>query len=142
MVTCIISCGLKIFDFVLFMAVLIIFLSVAFTNLGVETKITNKFNIYLANGLLIFRKALGDFETSNFDQLEGGPFYMVWILFIFLAFFTTIVYTNILIAVVSDEFSRVYEQRDTILYKTRMPYIIEYWDENKTSIQVQNFVVI
>ena len=134
MVTCIISCGLKIFDFVLFMAVLIIFLSVSFTNLGIETKTTNKFNIYIANFLLIFRKALGDFDTNYFDQLSGGPFYMVWILFIFLAFFTTIVYTNILIAVVSDEFARVYQERDTIVYKTRLPYIIEYWEQNKASI--------
>ena len=128
MVTCIIACGLKIFDFVLFMMVLIAFLSVSFTNLGIETKLTTRFNIYLANSLLIFKKTLGDFETDPFEQLADSPYYMVWVLFVFSAFFTTIVYTNILIAVVSDEFSRVYEERETILYKIRLPYIIQYWD--------------
>jgi nitrogen fixation protein FixH len=42
--------------------------------------------------------------------LKDGPYFTGWILFIMFTFFTTIVYMNILIAVVSDEFEKVYDE--------------------------------
>ena len=57
-------------------------------------------------------------------------------------FFTTIVYMNILIAVVSDEFEKVYDEQELALYKIRLPYIIKYWQHNESSIQVKNCVIV
>lgn len=61
MVLCIIACISKIWDFVLFLFVLIVFLTVSFSNLGYDAdSLSDKFNIYFANGLQMFKMALGE----------------------------------------------------------------------------------
>ena len=57
----------------------------------------------------------------------------------FLAFFTTIVYMNILIAVVSDQFERIYETKELELYKRRLPYIFKVI---KRKIKLDQYVVV
>ena len=59
----------------------------------------------------------------------------------FLAFFTTIVYMNILIAVVSDQFERIYETKELELYKRRLPYIFKVTSK-KDWINLDQFVVV
>jgi dolichol kinase len=81
----------------------------------------------MANFLNVFKMAMGESQTDEIDELSGGTYWTAWILFLFLAFFTTIVYMNILIAVVSDEFEKVYDSRHDALYQIRLPYIIKYW---------------
>ena len=127
MVVCIIACIKKILDFIYFLILLIIFLAVCYTNLGYTSPLSNKFNIYMANFLNVFKMAMGESQTDEIDELSGGTYWTAWILFLFLAFFTTIVYMNILIAVVSDEFEKVYDSRHDALYQIRLPYIIKYW---------------
>ena len=109
MVVCIQACIDKIVDFIYFLIMLIIFFSVCYSNLGYTSPLSNKFNIYFANFFNVFKMAMGESQTDEIDELVGGPYWTAWILFLFLAFFTTIVYMNILIAVVSDEFEKVYD---------------------------------
>jgi dolichol kinase len=59
---------------------------------------------------MMFKMAMGESQTEDFAELKGGAYQMAWALFLFLAFFTTIVYMNILIAVVSDEFEKIYDE--------------------------------
>lgn len=57
----------------------------------------------------------------------------------FLAFFTTIVYMNILIAVVSDQFERIYETKELELFKRRLPYIFKVI---RKTIKLDQYLVI
>jgi hypothetical protein len=143
MVICIIACLYKIFHFVLFLIVLMCFLSVSYTNLGYASPLKLKFNIYIANFFSMFKMAMGESQTDEIDDLDGAVYYGCWILFLFLMFFTTIVYMNILIAVVSDEFERVYEERRLALYKIRLSYIITMWQQlSNDKIKVDNFALV
>ena len=127
----------------MFLFVLIVFLTVSFTNLGYDAiTLSDKFNIYFANFFQMFKMALGESQTDEILELDGGPYFTGWALFIVFSFFTTIVYMNILIAVVSDEFEKVYDERETALYKIRLPYIIKYWQYRPNEIAVQNCVIV
>ena len=130
MVVCIIACITKIYDFILFLFVLICFLTVSYTNLGYTSPLIQKQNIFVANFFSMFKMAMGESQTDENEELEGITYGTAYILFVFFIFFTTIVYMNILIAVVSDEFEKVYEERALELYKIRLPYIINYWQLN------------
>lgn len=127
MVISIIACVYKILDFVWFFVLLMFFFTVAFSIIGYKPDQTDKMNIYVANFFRVFNGAMGDFDTSDIDTLEKGPYGTGYLLFLLLAFFTTIVYMNILIAVVSDEFEKVYETKDELLLRKRLPYIIKNW---------------
>jgi hypothetical protein len=124
-IVCIFKSLYQIGDYVLFLFVLILFITVSYSNLGYVSPYTDKFNVYFANFIQCFKMAMGESQTDEILELEGGLYYACWFLFIFLAFFTTIVYMNILIAVVSDQFEHIYEHREFELYRLRLPYILK-----------------
>ena len=52
---------------------------------------------------------IGDFDTSNFGTVAVP---VAWILFVMCTIFGSIVMLNLLIAIISDTFSRVTENAD------------------------------
>jgi hypothetical protein len=124
-VICIFKSLYEIGDYILFQFILLLFLTVSYSNLGYFSPYGDKFNIYIANFINMFKMAMGESQTDEILELDGALYYFGWILFVFFAFFTTIVYMNILIAVVSDQFVRIYERKDYELNKRRLPYVLK-----------------
>ena len=60
-------------------------------------------NIFSAVGF-VYRMVLGDFDTTQFGSVSVG---YVWILFVICTLFNMIIMLNLLIAIISDSFSRI-----------------------------------
>ena len=139
MVICIFKSLYEITDYILFLFLVVLFLTVAYTNIGYVSPYSDKLNIYFANFIQMFKMAMGESQTDEILELDGGLYFSGWILFIFFAFFTTIVYMNILIAVVSDQFERIFESKDLELLKRRLPYTLKV---SKKQINIRQCIIV
>ena len=67
---------------------------------------------------------------SQFEFLRVEPYsilnFIIWIWFIFAILITQIVFMNVLIAIISDTFDRVWEQRETYILSSQAD-ILEDW---------------
>ena len=136
-VICIFQCFADLQDFIIFLFLLVTFLTMSYSNIDYKSPYADRFPSQIAIFIQMCKSALGETQTEEILALEGGSYYSGWILFIFLAFFTTIVYMNILIAVVSDQFERIYETKELELYKRRLPYIFKVY---KPDIKLDQYI--
>lgn len=111
----------------------------SYSNIDYKSPYADRFPSQIAIFIQMFKSALGESQTEEILALEGGSYYVGWVLYIFLAFFTTIVYMNILIAVVSDQFERIYETKELELYKRRLPYIFKVY---KPDIKLDQYIAV
>ena len=67
---------------------------------------------------------------SQFELLRVEPYsilnFIIWIWFILAILITQIVFMNVLIAIISDTFDRVWEQRETYILSSQAD-ILEDW---------------
>ena len=101
-VSCIISSFSQLKDYITFFFLLVTFLTVSYNCLGYRAPYEDKMLPYLAIFINMFKSAMGESQTDEILELVGAPYYFGWFLYMFLAFFTTIIFMNILIAVISD----------------------------------------
>ena len=123
----------------MFLFLLVAFLTVSYSNINYQSPYADKFPSQIAIFIQMFKSALGESQTDEILALNGGSYYVGWALYIFLAFFTTIVYMNILIAVVSDQFERIYETKELELYKRRLPYIFKVY---RKKVKLDQYIVV
>ena len=138
-VICIFQCFADLQDFIIFLFLLVTFLTMSYSNIDYKSPYADRFPSQIAIFIQMFKSALGESQTEEILALEGGSYYVGWVLYIFLAFFTTIVYMNILIAVVSDQFERIYETKELELYKRRLPYIFKVY---KPDIKLDQYIAV
>ena len=68
---------------------------------------------YLGSIAFVYRMVLGDFDTGNFGSV-AVPY--MWILFLLCTVFNMIIMLNLLIAIISESFARINEEREQAGY--------------------------
>lgn len=77
---------------------------------------------YIFGILFIYRMVLGDFATNEFGS---NAVYLMLILFVFCTVFNMIIMLNLLIAIISESFARINEEKDQAGYQERARFISE-----------------
>ncbi len=78
-------------------------------------------NIFSAVGF-VYRMVLGDFDTTKFGSVSVG---YVWILFVLCTLFNMIIMLNLLIAIISDSFTRITSVSEEAGYREMADLIAE-----------------
>lgn len=68
---------------------------------------------YVGSILYVYRMVLGDFDTSAFGSV-AVPY--MWVLFLLCTVFNMIIMLNLLIAIISESFARINEEKDQASY--------------------------
>ena len=61
--------------------------------------------------MYVLRTSLADFEVDTFQQLRPASTITLWIFWLIIILFNTIIFLNFLIAVISDVYEQVMESR-------------------------------
>lgn len=80
---------------------------------------------HLAYPLFIFRTSLGDIDVDVFKQLTPWSKYAAWIFWLIIVFCNLIVFLNFLIAVISDVYEQVMENRMEEVIQKKVQLLID-----------------
>jgi len=75
--------------------------------------------------LYVLRASLGDYDLSGYNYLDGGLHITAMLIWLLIVFSTTIVFMNLLIAVISDVYERVMSNRVEEVYQMKVNFIYE-----------------
>ena len=69
--------------------------------------------------MYVLRTSLADFEVDTFQQLRPASTIILWIFWIIIILFNTIIFLNFLIAVISDVYEQVMESRTEEIFQKK-----------------------
>mmetsp|Transcript_21770 Transcript_21770/g.15596 ORF Transcript_21770/g.15596 Transcript_21770/m.15596 type:complete len:191 (+) Transcript_21770:3877-4449(+) len=95
--------------------------------------------------LYSLRTSLGDFDVSYFGELNDTMRWSGWIMWLILVFVTTIILLNFLIAVISDVFEKVYDEKKVTSALQTLGLINE-WEKifmrTSANLKVMPYIVV
>ena len=69
--------------------------------------------------MYVLRTSLADFEVDTFQQLRPASTIILWLFWIIIILFNTIIFLNFLIAVISDVYEQVMESRTEEIFQKK-----------------------
>ena len=69
--------------------------------------------------MYVLRTSLADFEVDTFQQLRPASTIILWLFWIIIILFNTIIFLNFLIAVISDVYEQVIESRTEEIFQKK-----------------------
>ena len=116
--------------FLLFFVILIVMCSMIFDVIAINTADEYKhIGPYFGNMMSTLRLSLGDFDfsvlTNESNPLNVRQHILFWIIWVFIVFFSSLIFLNFIIAEVSNSYAKCKEWIDSLVYKERAGLILE-----------------
>lgn len=113
----------------LFITLIVAFSLICFT-LGLSFESLGDDNPYKGIGKVgyifyLFRTSTGDFDVDQFKELPSSLQFTLWAFWTMLVLLNTIVFLNLLIAVISDIYNQVMETRTEEIFKRKAELLVE-----------------